>query len=49
MVANLFCLVHPWPLPCNVAGIVAKVMGEIYKNTGEVPSPQDMEDEMVKE
>jgi len=33
----------------HVAGIAAKVMGEIYKNTGEVPAPQDVEDEMVKE
>ncbi|XP_065888962.1 uncharacterized protein [Dysidea avara] len=33
----------------HVAGIAAKLMGEIYKNTGEVPAPQDVEDEMVKE
>ena len=32
----------------HVAGIAAKVMGEIFKNTGEVPSPQDVEDEIVK-
>ena len=33
----------------HVAGIAAKLMGEIYKNTGEVPDPQDVEDELVKE
>ena len=33
----------------HVAGIAAKLMGDIYKNTGEVPAPQDVEDELVKE
>ena len=33
----------------QVAGIAAKAMGEIYKNTTEVPTPQDVEDVMVKE
>ena len=33
----------------HVAGVAAKLMGEIYKNTGEVPNPQDVEDELVKE
>ena len=32
----------------HVAGVAAKFMGEVYKNTGEVPSPQDVEDELVK-
>ena len=32
----------------HVAGVAAKLMGEIYKNTGEVPNPQDVEDELVK-
>ena len=32
----------------HVAGVAAKLMGEIYKNTGEVPPPQDVEDELVK-
>ncbi|XP_065886753.1 uncharacterized protein [Dysidea avara] len=33
----------------HVAGVAAKLMGEIYKNSGEVPLPQDVEDELVKE
>ena len=33
----------------HVAGVAAKLMGEIYKNTGEVPPPQEIEDELVKE
>ena len=32
----------------HVAGVAAKLMGDIYKNTGEVPHPQDVEDELVK-
>ena len=33
----------------HVAGVAAKLMGEIYANTGVVPNPQDVEDELVKE
>ena len=33
----------------HVAGVAVKVMGKIYKETGEVPDPQDIEDELVKE
>lgn len=32
----------------HVAGVAAKLMGDIYKSTGEVPHPQDVEDELVK-
>ena len=32
----------------HVAGVAAKVMGDIFKNTGELPNPQDVEDELVK-
>ena len=32
----------------HVAGVAAKLMGEIFKNSGEVPLPQDVEDELVK-
>ena len=33
----------------HVAGIAAKFMGVVFENTGEVPNPQDVEDELVKE
>jgi len=34
----------------HVAGVAAKLMGEIIRTLhGEVPNPQDVEDELVKE
>jgi len=33
----------------HVAGIAAKLMGKLYKNSGEVPAPKDIRDELVKE
>ena len=32
----------------HVAGVAAKLMRDIYKNTREIPPPQDVEDELVK-
>jgi len=33
----------------HVAGIAAKLMGKIYKNSGKVPAPQDIKDKLVEE